>query len=162
MPFNGYLTIAGQKQGAMNGTVTEKGKENSILIHAFSCEVISPRDPATGQATGKAQHEPVTILKDVDKTSPLLWTALVNNETLTTWILRFFSTDATGLATQVYTVTLTNASIGSITQSMLDNEDAANTTLPLQEELTFSYQKIQWTWTDGGVTAQDDWLATTV
>jgi type VI secretion system secreted protein Hcp len=29
--------------------------------------------------------------------------------------------------------------------------------LPLQEEITLTYQKIQWTWNDGGVTASDDW-----
>jgi type VI secretion system secreted protein Hcp len=31
--------------------------------------------------------------------------------------------------------------------------------LPLQEEITLTYQKIQWTWNDGGVTASDDWEA---
>ncbi len=157
MAYSGYLTIAGQKQGAINGSVTDKGKENSILIHAFSSEVLSPRDPATGLATGKTQHQPVSILKDVDKSTPMLWSALVNNETLTTWILRFWTADATGMQKNVYTVTLTNANIASITQSMLDNEDAANASLPLQEEISFTYQKIQWTWTDGGVTAQDNW-----
>jgi type VI secretion system secreted protein Hcp len=157
MALSAYLTLAGQKQGAINGPVTEKGKENSILVHGFSVGVVSPRDPTTGQASGKRQHDPVTILKDVDKTSPQLWTALVNNENLTKWVLQFWTANAAGLAQQVYTVTLTNASIESMTESMLDNEEAANASLPLQEEITFTYQKIQWTWMDGGITAQDDW-----
>jgi type VI secretion system secreted protein Hcp len=29
------------------------------------------------------------------------------------------------------------------------------------EEITLTYQKIEWTWTDGGVTAEDDWESRT-
>ncbi len=25
------------------------------------------------------------------------------------------------------------------------------------EEVAFTYQKIEWTWMDGGITAMDDW-----
>lgn len=27
------------------------------------------------------------------------------------------------------------------------------------EEVAFTYEKIQWTWNDGGITAEDDWEA---
>jgi type VI secretion system secreted protein Hcp len=29
------------------------------------------------------------------------------------------------------------------------------------EEWSFTYQKIEWTWLDGGITASDDWEAAT-
>ena len=32
----------------------------------------APRDAASGQATGKRMHEPVTVKKEVDKATPLL------------------------------------------------------------------------------------------
>jgi hypothetical protein len=35
-------------------------------------EVKSPRDAASGQATGKRQHKPMTITKELDKSSPKL------------------------------------------------------------------------------------------
>lgn len=35
-------------------------------------EVKSPRDAASGQATGKRQHRPITITKELDKSSPKL------------------------------------------------------------------------------------------
>jgi type VI secretion system secreted protein Hcp len=47
----------------------------------------------------------------------------------------------------------------SIAESMPDNEIPANATLPLREEITFTYQKIQWSWTTPPLTAQDDWEA---
>jgi type VI secretion system secreted protein Hcp len=44
-------------------------------------------------------------------------------------------------------------------QYMPSNVDPALVKLSLQEEITLTYQKIQWTWADGGVTASDDWEA---
>src|SRR5271170_8515231 len=114
MALNAYLTLKGQKQGDIQGGVTQKGREHSILVHSFSHEIISPRDPASGLPTGKREHHPVHILKEIDQSSPPLWTALVNNENLVTWQLKFWAPSATGVETQIYTITLTNASIASI------------------------------------------------
>jgi type VI secretion system secreted protein Hcp len=165
MALNAYLKITGQKQGAINGSVTQKGHENSILIHAFSNEIDSPRDPASGLPTGKRMHKPCFLLKEVDKSSPLLWNALTNNENLTSCQIQFWTPanaaagTGVGVEKQVYTVTLTNASIASMVQSMPSNVDPSTAKLSLQEEITLTYQKIQWTWNDGGVTAGDDWEA---
>jgi type VI secretion system secreted protein Hcp len=157
MASNAFLTLKGQKQGQINGSVTQKGHENSILVHAFSNGITSPRDPTSGLPTGKRVHQPITIVKEIDKSSPLFWNALVNNENIVTWQLQFFAPNPKGLESLIYTISLTNANITSIVESMLDNEVPANASLPLREEVSFTYQKIQWTWADGGITAQDDW-----
>ena len=161
MALNAFLTLAGKKQGPIHGSVTQKGRENSILVHSFSQEIISPRDAASGLPTGKRQHKPVIILKEIDKSSPPLWTVLVNNETLITWELQMWETGVapSGGEKQVYSIKLTNASIASIREYMMDNEDPSRTKVPLHEQISFTYQKIQWTWIDGGITAQDDWEA---
>jgi len=161
MGLNAYLTLKGQKQGEIHGSATQKGRENSILVHAFDNEILSPRDPASGLATGKRQHLPVTIVKQVDQSSPKLWTALVSNETLITWELRFWAPGVPDAATekQIYTVILTNASIASMHEFMKDNQAPSQATLPLQEQISFTYQKIEWVWTEGAITAMDDWEA---
>ncbi|HVK67514.1 MAG TPA: type VI secretion system tube protein Hcp, partial [Polyangium sp.] len=46
MALNAYLRLKGQKQGEIKGSVTQKGRENSIMIIAVSHEIMSPRDPA--------------------------------------------------------------------------------------------------------------------
>ena len=38
-------------------------------------------------------------------------------------------------------------------------EDPAQQKFDLQEEVAFTYQKIEWIWTDGNETAMDDWEA---
>ncbi|MGB6744485.1 MAG: Hcp family type VI secretion system effector [Terracidiphilus sp.] len=157
MPLNAYLTLKGQKQGAIKGGVTQEGREGSILVHSFSNEILSPRDPQSGLPTGKRMHKPIFILKEVDRASPQLWEALVNNENLTQWELKFWSTSTTGKEKQTYTIELVNASIASIREYMPDNEDPAKANLPLLEEISFTYQKIEWTWMDPTVSASDDW-----
>jgi type VI secretion system secreted protein Hcp len=159
MPLSAYLSITGRTQGDIKGGVTQKGREGSILVHAYSNEILSQRDPASGLATGKREHQPIMIVKEVDRSSPQLWTALVNNEDLTQWVLRFWSNDAAqgGVEKQIYTVSLINAGIASIHEYMDDNQEPAEANLPLQEEITFTYQKIEWTWMNPTVAASDDW-----
>ena len=159
MARSAYLSLSGQHQGEIEGSVTQKGREKSILVHAFDHEIVSPRDPISGLATGKRQHKPIKIVKEIDKSSPRLYQALVTNENLIHWVLKFWEVEpgSAGLERQVYTITLTNASIASICEYMVDNDRATTAALPLHEAITFTYQKIQWEWNEGAIIAQDDW-----
>lgn len=130
--ISGNLTVTGLKQGTF-GPITLTG-----LTH----EIISGRDAASGLPTGKRQHKPITVTKELDKSSPLLLGALAGNENLTSVLIGLLRN-----GTQVATIKLTNASIsGYVTHGMT-------------ESWSFTYRKIEWTWTDGGITAQDDWEA---
>jgi type VI secretion system secreted protein Hcp len=162
MALNAYLKLKGQKQGDINGSVTQKGRENSIMVIAVSHEIISPRDPASGLPTGKRMHKPVVITKELDKASPLLYNALVNNENIPTWKLQFWTPQlraAAGVGAEVqhYTIELMNANIASIAFRMLNNKNPDLMRYAEYEEIAFTYQKITWTWTEGGITASDDW-----
>jgi type VI secretion system secreted protein Hcp len=157
MALNSYLKLKGQKQGDIKGGVTQKGREGKILVMAFDHEIQSPRDPASGLPTGKRIHRPFTITKEIDKSSPLLYSVLVNNETITVWELQCFAAKSSGAEVNNYTVTLTNARIVDIASNMLNNKVPENAKMPIMEEVNFAYQKIQWTWVDGGITASDDW-----
>jgi type VI secretion system secreted protein Hcp len=128
----GTMTATGQKQGALS----------PITLTGYSHEIVSPRDPSSGLPTGKRQHKPLTITKEIDKATPLLLRALTTNENLTSVLLSL-----TKNGTQIATVTLTNANI------------AGYVAHGLTETWSFTYQKITWTWVDGGITASDDWEA---
>ncbi len=157
MALNAYLTLKGQKQGDIKGSVTQKGREGSIAIIAVSHEIISPRDPASGLPTGKRMHKPFVITKELDKSSPLLYNVLTNNENVSEATFKFWQPSATGAEKQHYTVKLTNANIASIEFVSLNNKDPALMKFAEHERIAFTYQKIEWTWMDGGVTADDDW-----
>jgi type VI secretion system secreted protein Hcp len=161
MALNAYLQLKGQKQGDIKGSVTQKGREGKIMVIAFNHEVQSPRDVSTGQATGKRQHKPFVIIKEIDKSSPLLYTALTNNENIISWELQCFAARSTtaGLEVNHYTIKLTNAKLVDIRSVMLNNKVPENIKMPLMEEVGFVYEKIEWTWVDGGITATDDWTS---
>lgn len=108
MALNAYLTVKGQKQGNIKGSVTQKGREGTILVHAASHEIVSPRDAASGLPTGKRMHKPFVVTKEVDRATPLLYQAMVSNEQLPEWTLRFARPTAQGVEHQHYTVKLTN------------------------------------------------------
>lgn len=127
----GTVTITGAKQGAFNTTLT-----------GLSHEIISPRDPASGLPTGKRMHKPIVFTKQLDSTTPLLLNALVTNENLTSVLIGLLRNGQ-----QVATIKLTNASVADYT----DHGDT--------EHWALTYQKIEWTWVDGGITASDDWEA---
>jgi type VI secretion system secreted protein Hcp len=147
--LNAYLNLKGQKTGQIKGSVSKKGREGMIEIISLNHEVVSPRDAASGLPTGKRQHKPFVITKPLDKSSPLLNNMLVNNESIPEWKLDVYDSNSKS-EKLMYTVKLTNASIASIRLVTDANGE-------LREEISFTYQKIEWTWVDGGITAMDDW-----
>ncbi len=134
---SGTVAIVAQKQGAI-GPIELKG---------VSHEIISPRDVSTGQSSGKRMHKPFVITKELDKSTPLLLSALVDNENLTSVLIGLLRP---GQAQAFATIKLTNASL------------AGYATHGLTETWSFTYQKITWTYLDGGITAEDSWLVPAV
>jgi len=130
----GTLSVDGVAQG---------GFGPGLQIIGYSHQIVSPRDAATGQATGKRQHKPFVITKELDKSSPRFLNAIYTNETLTSVLIGLLLPNGETMAT----VHLENAHV---------SEDVQH---GHTEEISFVYQKITWTWTDGGITAVDDWQA---
>lgn len=158
-----YLIVKGTKQGAIKGGTTEKGQEGKIKVYGMLHGIRSPRDRASGLPTGKRMHGQLQIVIGLDKAIPLLYNALCSNENLASWELQYWSavhkgSSSTAAGTghaNTYKVELTNANLASI-------EAITATTGVLMYLVCFTYQKIEWTWVDGGIKAIDDWEAPVV
>jgi type VI secretion system secreted protein Hcp len=162
MALNAYLKVKGASQGDIKGSVTQKGREHQIAVHSYHHHILSPRDAASGQASGKRQHGAFTIVKETDKSTPLLHKALSTNEKFKTWELRCFtpksaSSTGSGQETNHFTIVLTDAVLTGMLSIMENNLMPENTKLPLMEEVSFTYSKISWMWEDGGITHEDTW-----
>jgi type VI secretion system secreted protein Hcp len=139
-----YLDLAGSKTGTVQGSVTQKGREGKIAVTAVDHSILSPRDAATGLASGKRQHQPLTISKEVDRSSPLLHQMQANNEVAKKWELQFWRpSSTTGQEQQIFTIRLTNAAIASVHEQSLS------------EDVAFAYEQIEWIWVEGGISAMD-------
>jgi len=164
MPNPIYAWFKGQTQGDIVGFGSwvgeddQVGREGSSLIQGFEHKVEIPRDKLTGLASGSRQHGPLTLTKRIDKASPLLYNALKNNEGLTVTVKWYrYVQGGGGGQIHYYTTALTQARVCAIRQWFPITVDKATSDFGHQEQVSFSYQAITWTWEDGGVTGTDDW-----
>ncbi len=111
MAMQGYVTIHSKVQGAFRGN--DKHEFGSQFI-AFSFQAESPRDVATGQASGKRQHKPVVISKEWGASTPQLFQALWSNEVLDSVGIEFVRSGSSGQESVYYTIQLTNAVISKV------------------------------------------------
>jgi type VI secretion system secreted protein Hcp len=153
--LNAYLRLVGAKQGEIKGSVTQKGREGKIMVIAVSHGIMSPHDPGSGQATGRRQHGPFVITKEADRATVPLRSMLVDNEVAKEWELQFWRS-VTAAETQYFSIALREAVIVSIDLQMPNNKQADLMKLETFEEVAFTYRRIEWTWTDGGLVAADD------
>jgi type VI secretion system secreted protein Hcp len=160
-----YVTIEGHKQGLFKGSfdigddkAASARRKHRIAGIKFLSETTSPRDAATGQASGRRIHKPITITKEWDAASPQLFRALVENETLKSVLFEFVKTQPNGSEEVYHTVTLTNAAISNI-KSYLDLTDTSGDAYDAHEleDVSFVFQKIELENREGKTAASDSW-----
>ena len=137
----GQLSVTGTVQGAITGG---DGAATLMDVRSFNASVTSPRDLASGQASGRRQYKPLVVTKKMDAATPLLHKALATNETLPSVVLVIYRP---GTTTPDETITLTNATVSEIGNS----DSGAGDALPL-ETLSFTFQTIKYEFSFGGVT----------
>jgi type VI secretion system secreted protein Hcp len=153
------MSVKGKKQGQIKASDKDRTRPkdlaNFMRVYTIGHTISSPRDPASGLPTGKRQHHPVTVTKEQDSTSPGLFAALTNNEFVDVEI-RFMRANVKGAAgtggeEHYFTFKLTD---GTITE--IDTISDPGGAIPL-ERVSFTYHKIEKTYVNGGITAEDDW-----
>ena len=165
MAYEFYIKVEGTKQGKFKGDNVRASHKDEIAGLSFQYEVTSPRDLASGQASGKRQHKPITVTTEWGAFSPQLFQALTTNEVLKKVDLTFMKTNANGEEAVYSTIKLTNATVSNAkfyggvangaggSSAKHDGEDP-------RHELTdwsFTFQKIEFEANKS--MAVDDWHA---
>jgi type VI secretion system secreted protein Hcp len=141
-------------------TQTSLSRENSIECVYYRQAVDTAREAGSGMATGRRQYQPLLIRKRIDKSSPLIAKALVENQVVE-GVFKFFRPNPTGDGTteQFYTVSIKAGRIASQNQYVPDTIIPATSRDPALEEITFVFGTIKWVYTNGGVEHEDTWNA---
>lgn len=140
------MTMEGTKQGVFPG-----GKGGAIGGLGFSYLVKSPRDLASGQASGKRQHGPIVVTKTVGTASPQIFQALVTNEVLKSVVVDLpGGEDGNG-----YTIKLSNATVSEVKQYT----EVVNGRGTVLEDVSFTFQSIEVQDPGTRSMAKDDWMA---
>jgi len=148
-----YVTIAGTRQGAFKPDTVVAGAPKLIGL-SCTVQLSSPRDAATGQASGKRQWKPLTVTKEWGPSSPQIFQALATNEVLKTVLVEFIRPDPRGPDSTYATITLTNGAVADVRQYT----DAGPPYRQL-EEIAFTFQKIEIRDVAGNTSFDDDWVA---
>ncbi|TFH89094.1 Hcp family type VI secretion system effector [Vibrio ouci] len=157
MAHNAYLTIIGERQGSISNGCNTKDSIGGKAQEAHANEITVI---ATEHALAKHQgqhgnhHNPITITKLVDKSSPLIATAFARQEHLDC-ALNFYRTNEQGYNEKYYTIELKKALITAI------NFSQPHTILSHDEEITeqisISYRDIIWKHNVAGTEGYDNW-----
>lgn len=142
--LNAYLRLKGQKTGDIRGSVVQKGREGQIMVIALEQATSKP-------VNGRTTTGPIVLTKEVDQSSPLLHAAMINGEPLSEFTLMLWRPrlggGVGGTEEQYYTLKLTNARITNIRTTMLNNKNPDLARYETHEEVTFTYDAIEWTYT---------------
>ncbi len=146
-----------------NGTkINGDGLDGAIIALGFDHEVVTPHNPASGLPTGRRIYKPIRIVKPIDKTTPLLYKALVNNEGISA-VFRLRRPAEPGqiggspTPYTYYTVSITGGRITGIRDWKTNTRDLSADRAGDLEEVSFTFHTITWTWVDGGITHSDTW-----
>jgi type VI secretion system secreted protein Hcp len=159
-----YVKLAGEVAGAVKGPVRDtrdEKKNESIALIALEHALVSPRDVASGLATGKRQHSPITFTKETDGTSPLFYQFLSRNEPLKTVDFFFYGLPTqpglgAGRETLLYQISLRSAAVSKIEFAGHTDQTAPESArFPLTERISLTYDSITWEWKSSKMLFQD-------
>jgi type VI secretion system secreted protein Hcp len=138
MAFDAFIKI-----GDIKGESLDAKHKDEIEVLSFSWGVIQGSQQggrATGRAAGRADVQDFTIVKRLDKASPLLFAAACHGDHFTEAI--FTARKVGEVAVEFYKITMSDVLISSVRPG----GSAGSETLPLEEvSLNFGALKIEFT-----------------
>ncbi len=130
MAFPFYMKVTGTRQGDFKGDSSNPRRVGWIKCLDFQLQFESPRDQASGQASGKRIWKPIVITKQWDAASPQFLQALATN--------------------------LTDASVTEVRQYIGRHGEAVD--LIELEQVGFTFRRIDVEFKIGGTIFSDTWL----
>jgi len=151
-----YVTVEATKQGRLKGESDREAHRDKLAGISFHYAVSSPRDVASGQASGRRQHQPVVFVKEWGAASPQLFQALVTNEILKSVLFEFVKTNDAGEEFVHHSITLGNASISQIEQYINGDPEPPPVDPRALEKISLTFQRIEIENAEGKTSAGDD------
>jgi type VI secretion system secreted protein Hcp len=156
-PSYAWLKINGTE---IPGGVSVAGREGSIEVIKFDHDVRVPTQHE-GRAAGKRQHDPITLVKIFDPSSPSLYQALGQQQTIELRI-DWYRIDDTGTEGIYFTHHITGGRVVGMRAFMPNIKDAATEKYTHHEEVKITYSSITWTNVEGSQEYTDDWFTPAV
>ena len=138
MAIPAYMEIKEIKGTVIDEALPERNEMTKVLKFEHKLHIPIKEDK---KPSGVRQHGDFLIVKNMDKSSPLIIQALCQNKALNVTLNWYYLDDTTGIETLYYQHILENAKVISVRNFMSNDE---NSPLNHMEEVVFAYKKITW------------------
>lgn len=161
-----FAEIEGQVQGSISDGASQEDSigelangspqsnhPNKVFVLGYNDELERSVDPNTGNvaATQPFVPKPVTLLKPIDRTTPLLKKALANIETLTIKVYFYQQNSRTGQFELLLTKEYTQCQVVEKKTIVLNQAEQSHHDLPIMEEVSFTFKQLSTTHEKTGV-----------
>jgi len=148
-----HLWIEDETGSPIIGSCQMPMRLGSIELKSFSHGVTIPVDPSWGKLTSTRIHKPIVIVKEFDRTTPLLYRALCEGRTMKKATIKMYYILESGIEAEYFNIILENLKITTISPYLSPNS-MSSTHL---ETLELRYEAITWKYTDGNIIYRDTW-----
>ena len=156
MAIQAYLQVKANGSEIKGGSVDTKQHDGWCDVITFEFRAESKRDQSTGLATGRRSYQPLTILKTLDKASPLFFKAFAMNQVIEAKIELWRDKPKGGGREKYYTYELKEGRIAAVDQ-FAPPEASNEANKGTLERIAIVFQTVVLTWEDGGITHEDNW-----
>lgn len=139
------------------GSSDVSGRVGSIEVLSLAHGVHTPADSNTGRLMGTRSHRPVTIEKEIDKSTPILYRAVAKGETLQAAELKFYRINEGGSEELYFEMKMKNVKVVSVSPRVPNIKEQAGAMRNHFEIIEFMYEEVQWLYLDGNIAFKDGW-----
>lgn len=126
-----------------------RGREDSSEVVELNHRLYMPLDQHRGTVSGKRVHEPVTLTKEIDTASPLLYQACAEGKTLDELSVEFYRINPQGMEELYYTITMKGVKVASVQAVLPNTKSPDKERLTHLEEVQLMYERIEWKHEEG-------------
>lgn len=148
-----YLWLEDENGSPIVGGSQVIGRVGAIELKSLSHNLKVPVDGNTGRLTGTRVHAPILMVKEFDRTTPVLYRALVQGATLKSGAIKLYTISESGQEIEYFNVLMENVKIVSITPDLYP-DNSSGTHL---ETLLVRYETITWKYCNGNIIFKDTW-----
>ena len=109
-----HLWIEDENGSPIVGSCQMPLRLGSIELKSFSHAITIPVDPHWGKLTATRVHRPITIVKEFDKTSPLLYRAVCEGRTLKKATVKMYHILESGIEAEYFNIILENVKFTTV------------------------------------------------
>ena len=148
-----YLWLVDETGSPITGGSLVSGRLSAIELKSVNHHVGIPSDQHAGRLTGSRVNSPISLQKEFDKVTPVLYRALCQGVTLNSATIKMYQISEAGTETEYFNITLENVKVVAIAPNLYPGGQTGTHF----ENLLLRYESITWKCCDGNIIYKDTW-----